>query len=137
MDATLTTSRLVAPGTKRLTLANGDFLIVKHRLNAGETLDLFDRAAPEMDATQPGTLTLAKASPTTVGLAIVTAYLLDWSFTDLEGAIIPIRGASAEEKTAALRLLDFDSLVEVMNAITAHDAAIRQEKKLPSSASAS
>jgi hypothetical protein len=70
-------------------------------------------------------------------MAIITAYLLDWSVTDLEGQVIPIRTASAEAKESALRLLDFDSLIEIMNAITAHDAASRQEKKHPDGASAS
>jgi hypothetical protein len=130
-------SRLVAPGTHRLTLSNGDYLIVKKKLNAGETMDLFTRAAPDLDVTAPVALTLAKMPPTKVGMAIVTAYLLDWNLVDLEGAVIPIRGAADADKEAALRLLDFDSLIEVMNAITAHDAAMRQEKKHPGGATAS
>jgi hypothetical protein len=134
MDTLATPSRLVTPGTVRLPLSRGDYLIVKQRLNAGETMDLFERAAPEMDVTNPGAL--AKLSPTRTGLALVTAYLLDWSFADLDGAVMPIRGLSATEKEAALRLIDFDSLIEIMNAVTAHDAATR-EKKLPSTGAAS
>lgn len=132
---TLALSRVVTPGTTRLALSNGDFLVVKQRLNAGETMDLFERAAPDVDLTAPGAL--GKLPPARVGMAIITAYLLDWSLTDLEGAVMPIRGVSADEKASALRLLDFDTLIEIMNAITAHDAATRQEKKHPGSASAS
>jgi hypothetical protein len=132
---TLAMSRVVTPGTTRLALSNGDFLIVKQRLNAGETMDLFERAAPDVDLTTPGAL--GRLPPAKVGMAIITAYLLDWSVTDLEGQVIPIRTASAEAKESALRLLDFDSLIEIMNAITAHDAASRQEKKHPDGASAS
>jgi hypothetical protein len=132
---TLTSSRLVAPGSTRLALSDGDYLIVKHRLNAGETLDLFERAAPDVDITAPGALT--HLSPARVGIGIVTAYLLDWSITDLDGAVIPIAGGTAAEKEAALRMLDFESLVEIMNAITTHDAATRQEKKARASARAS
>ena len=135
MDTLAAVSRVVAPGTTRLALSHGDFLIVKQRLNAGETMDLFERAAPGLDVTASGAL--GKLPPAKVGLAIVTAYLLDWSLTDFDGAVIPIRGASAEEKDAALRLLDFDSLIEIMNAITAHDAATRQEKKRPGAGTAS
>ena len=133
---TLAMSRIVVPGTTRLALSNGDFLIVKQRLNAGETMDLFERAAPDVDLTA-GAAALAKLPPARVGMAIITAYLLDWSVTDLDGAVIPIRGASAEDKTAALRLLDFDSMIEIMNVISAHDAAMREEKKRPGAASAS
>jgi len=132
---TLTESRVVTPGTTRLALSRGDYLIVKQRLNAGETLDLFERAAPTVDLTTPGAL--GKVPPSRVGLAIVTAYLLEWSITDPEGRIIPLRGVSVEEREAALRALDFASLIEIMNAITAHDAATRQEKKLPGTGGAS
>jgi len=135
METTLAPSRLVTPSTARLPLSNGDFLIVKQRLNAGETLDLFERAGPDHDLTQPGAI--QKIPATKVGMAIVTAYLLDWSLTDQDGAVIPIHGVSPAEKEAALRLLDFDSLIEIMNAITAHDAAMRQEKKRHASESAS
>jgi hypothetical protein len=132
---TLAVSRIVTPGTTRLALSNGDFLVVKQRLNAGETMDLFERAAPDVDLTAAGAL--GRLPPAKVGMAIIPAYLLDWSLTDLEGRVIPIRGVSAEETEAALRLLDFDTLIEIMNAITAHDAATRQEKKHPNAASAS
>ena len=122
MDAVLNASRVVVPGTVRLPLSRGDYVVVKQRLNAGETMDLFERAAPDLD----GIL-----NPRKVGMAITTTYLLDWSLTDPEGAVIPIRGASAAEIEAAIRLLDFDSVMEIQRAITAHDAASRQEKKLP------
>ena len=130
-------SRLVAPGTARLALSDGDWLIVKQKLNAGETMDLFERAAPGVDVTAPLAVVLSKLPPAKVGVAIVTAYLLDWSVTDLEGAVIPIRGASPEEKAAALRLLDFDSFIEIVNAVSQHDAAMRQEKKRSAGANGS
>ena len=121
--AVLSPSRVVVPGTVRLPLSRGDYVIIKQRLNAGETMDLFERAASELD----GTLNARK-----VGMAITVTYLLDWSLMDPEGAVIPIRDASAAEKDAALRLLDFESVMEIQKAITAHDAASRQEKKPPS-----
>jgi hypothetical protein len=135
MDATAVDSRIVAPGTTRLTLSRGDWLLVKQRLNAGETLDLFERAAPGIDVTAPGVL--QRLPPSKVGMAIILAYLLDWSLVDPQGTPIPIRGATPEEIEAALRLLDFDSFIEVMNTITAHDAAMRQEKKRSTDARAS
>ena len=123
-------SRIVLPGQTRLALTRGDFLIVKQQLNAGETFDLFERAAPDVDLTVPGAL--QHLPPGRVGVAMVTAYLLDWSVTDADGHVIPIRGTSQDDTAAALRLLDFESMIEIINAITAHDARIRQEKKLRS-----
>lgn len=124
VDAVVNASRVVVPGTVRLALSRGDFLIVKQKLNAGEMMDLFERAAPSMDGPRKSL---------TGALAIATTYLLDWSLTDPEGAVIPIRGATADDKDAAIRLLDFDSMLEITNAITAHDATTRQEKKLTAS----
>jgi hypothetical protein len=135
MDTLTAVSRVVTPGTTRLALSRGDYLIVKQRLNAGETLDLFERAAPTIDGGSfpraPGVVR------SRVGLAIVSAYLLDWSVTDPEGRIIPLRGVSVEEREAVLRALDFASLMEIMNVVTDHDAASRQEKKLPGTGGAS
>lgn len=129
------TSRVVAPGTKRLDLSQGDWLLVKQQLNAGETMDLFERAAPGFDITAG--VDLKRLAPTKVGMAIVLAYLLDWSLVDDDGGPIPIRDATPDEKEAALRLLDLESLVEIMDAISTHDAANREKKRARAIANAS
>ena len=138
--AVLSPSRVVVPGTIRLPLSRGDYLIVKQRLNAGETLDLFARVellagAGLDDTVSEVTRRLLKVQK--LPLVFVTTYLIDWILTDLDGAVIPVRGQSADAIDAALRLLDYDSLVEVQNACMAHDAATRQEKKLRDNASGS
>lgn len=119
----------VEPRTVRLDLPSGGWLEVKQRLNAGESMDLFERAGA-------GVTDLAKLSPAKVGLALVLAYLVDWSAVDHAGAPIRIRGITPEALEARLRLLTFESFTEIMTTITAHDATTRQEKKQPVGASA-
>ena len=136
MDTTVArVSFLVPPGEARLALSTGHTLIVKKKLNAGETFDLFERGAPGLDVTEPDAI--RKIPPATLGMALVSAYLLDWDLTDLDGAIIPMRGLSVEDKEATVRLLEFETAIDLITAITAHDAATRQEKKRRSSVSAS
>lgn len=120
-------TRIVEPRTARLELSGGDWLLVKEQLNAGETMDLFDRAAPGVDLTQPGAM--AKLSPMKVGPALVGAYLLDWSLVDAQGQVIPIRGQSPEAIEALLRAFDLETLTELMNAVSGHDARMREKKR--------
>ena len=128
-------SQIVEPNPTRLPLSNGQWVVVKAELNAGETMDLFERAAPGIDITEPGAIT--KLSPTKLGLALCVAYVLDWSFIDPQGAPMLLRGVSVEEKEAMLRLLKFDRFIELMKAISAHDAETRQKKEPPDDATAS
>lgn len=126
-------SWVVEPDTQTLSLSDGKWVQVRKRLNAGETFDLFDRVA----AFTNGNHDVTKVPPAKVGMAMITAYLLNWNLVDAHGDPIPILRATADEKETLVRILEFDRVVEIMNAITAHDAAVRQEKKLPKPASAS
>ena len=41
-------SRFVTPAEVRIAISDGDYLIVKNRLNAGETLDMYARMRARM-----------------------------------------------------------------------------------------
>jgi len=134
-DAPARISHIVTPGSVRLPLSEDDYLVVKQRLTAGETLDLFERAAPGLDITQG--FTMAHLSPTKVGMALMLAYILDWNLVDPDGAPLDIRHASDDEKTSIFRQLTFEKFTEVMTAVGQHDTARRQEKKRPPSGNGS
>jgi hypothetical protein len=116
-------NRFVRPDTAIVTLANGDTLIVKCRLNTGETRAL--RAAIlNGDATQ--------TQADRAAYAVVLAYLLDWTIND-NGRPVVIRDQPADVVRAVLDSLDYDSFVEIANAIHDHvqrqTAARAEEKK--------
>lgn len=137
MDREIATeSRVVVPGTTRLPLSHGDWVLVKRKLNAGETLDLFERAAPGIDLTR-GPAALRDLSPMRTGLALLGAYLVDWSLVDPQGAPLSLSSTTTTaEREAMVRSLDFESLTELITVVTDHDARTRQEKKRHSGSSA-
>jgi hypothetical protein len=133
--------RFVRPETAVLTLSGGDTLIVKKRLTAGEQRAQLGRA---YTTTATG-LTALNFMET--GIALVTAYLIDWTFAPVGGVgygdlpspeAVPIRGLSIDELTAVLNNLDPASFTEIKEAIEAHvaaqDAARAAEKKTPAGA---
>lgn len=116
-------SRFVRPDTAILKLSNGDTLTVKKRLTSGEQRAAYARMyLPAAD----GTL---KVNPLATGLALIVAYLIDWSFTDDAGVIVPIRGLSMDELASVLDSLDHDSFTEIRDAIQAHDNAMDAERQ--------
>jgi len=126
-------SRFVTPGTTELPLANGDVLIVRTRLNAGQ---LRARAARMYDVSDDGN---AKLRLHEIGRATVVAYLVDWRLSDDD---VPIAGLDADDLAAVLDNLDGPAFAEIRTAIdaheTAHDAKREAEKKtIPDGASIS
>jgi hypothetical protein len=115
-------SRFVRPETVTLTISDGDTLTVKRRLNSGEERALFARM---YTAGVNGQL---KVNPFQTGIAIVTAYLLDWSLTD-DGKRVPIAELSVDELTRVLDGLDPTTYGEIRQAIEAHDNAVREERE--------
>lgn len=116
-------SRFVRPETDVLTLANGDTLIVKRRLNTGETRDM--RGAILNDTAH--TLKSDRAA-----FAVTTAYLLDWTLTDDDGRPVVIRDQPADVIRGALEQLDYDSFIEIATAIGEHakrQTDLRAEEK--------
>lgn len=109
--------RFVKPETTVLTLANGDSLIVKKRLNRGERAEMYTRARTE---TAVG-LVIDRAR---LPLATVVAYLIDWNLQDEN---TPIRGLGADERALILNGLDPDFFGEIYEAINAHEEKVQKE----------
>ena len=59
--------------------------------------------------------------PTENGVAMVLAYLLDWTFTDFDGPPLVIRDQPAAVVRGLLDAIDAGSYMEVQQAIQAHD----------------
>jgi len=108
-------SRFVRPEVVTLTLANGDTLLVKKRLNAGETRQLYDRMLDEK--TQ-------EVQRMRSGVSTVLAYLLDWSLKDDSGQHVTMLDQPDAVKQAALDQLDPDDFREILWAIEKHEHAI-------------
>jgi hypothetical protein len=126
--------RFIRPDTTRLELSEGDWLIVKNRLNFGEQRAAYARA---YQTAADGTLHM---KPYAMGMEMVVAYLLDWSLTDHDGRPVVIRGLSADEVTSILNNLSPEDFVELKEAIERHEAAMlaarTQEKKRPAGGTA-
>lgn len=128
-------SRFVAPETARLDISQGDWLVVKKRLTAGEQRRVFSRMVREM---RPGEK--VQLDPQQVGKTKAAEYLVDWSLTDAKGQPVVLRGKTGDEIGTMLDALDPDSFREIVAAIDAHeaaqDAAAEQEKNAQAGASA-
>jgi len=118
--------RFVRPGTTLLTLSEGDTLTVKTRLTHGERADSYERQYVTVD----GELRL---KPGQIKLSLVSAYLIDWTLTDPDGARVPIYQQPVEVVERILRGLESADFEEIYTAITAHEQqqaqARAQEKK--------
>ncbi len=115
-------SRFVRPDTTVLKISDGDTLTVKRRLTSGEQRACYARMYL---AGVDGQL---RVNPMETGLALVTAYLVDWSLTDDADTRVEIRGASIDELTSILNNLDHESFVEIKQAIEAHEVAMVVER---------
>lgn len=114
-------SRFVRPDTRILTLADGDRLIVKQQLNAGEQRAAFNRLYTQ------GPDGKLRVDPMATGLNLILAYLIDWTVSDDDGPV-PIRGLEGEELTAILNRLDPASFTEIKEAIERHEMAVAAER---------
>lgn len=127
-------SRVVGIASRKLAISGGDWLLVKDRLNHGEEQEAFAR---RYLATEFGHRVNLRAA----GMDLVTAYLLEWSLTDLHEQVIPIRGQPTDAVESALNAIDHESFAEIHAAIETHIAAMAaaraQEKKLSAGATAS
>jgi len=111
--------RVVEPLTTTLAISDGDTLVVKRQLNAGETRAAFARmAVAGIDGAR-------RVDSMEVGRSLMVAYLVDWSMVDPRGHVIPIRDQPPEAISAALESFDSDTFAEIREAIEAHDAAVR------------
>lgn len=115
-------SRFVRPETNKLDLSDGDWVLVKRQLTAGEQRRAFARHVKVMRAGEPMTI-----DPEAVGLGVMTQYLLDWSLADDTGRVVLIRDQPSSVVEAALNALDPASFREIDAAIAAHVDRIRLE----------
>src|SRR5262245_17812206 len=116
-------SRFVRPETSLLRISGGDTLTVKRRLNAGEQRRAFAKMSVQDAA---GDLRVDRLQ---VGIAMVLAYLLDWTITDDNGAVVAIRDQPIDTVAAVLDDLEPESYEEIRDAIERHDAKTRAERE--------
>ena len=124
--------KFLKPELVKLDLTDGAWILVKKRLTAGERRAMFAWMIKFMRLGEA-----AEIDPLKVQTATVLAYLVDWNVTDAEGTPVVIRGAKPEVIAAMLDNLDADGAAEIEQAISAHVAALDEEKKLPAPESAS
>ena len=117
--------RFVRPNTITLPLSEGDWILVKERLNAGEQRALVERSWHDT----PDTAGTFHVNPTRAGLALITAYLIDWSLTDEAGKPVTIRGCSPAELDRILDNLEPPDYTEIRNAINAHSERVYQARE--------
>jgi hypothetical protein len=115
-------SRFVRPDTRTLHLANGDQLVVRARLTAGETRAQYAR----MLTTGPNGIVTRNYMMS--GMAVVLAYLLDWNLTDDAGQLVPIRDLSPDDLMRVIDSLDSVSFEEIKTAIEDHETAMNAER---------
>ena len=118
-------SRMRKPETTLLQITQGDWLLVKKRLTAGETRQMFARMCVAAGG--------MRIAPAEAGFSKLVAYLLDWSITDADDKPVVIQDQGADVLAAALDNLDADSFKEILNAVEEHIEAIEksdaEEKK--------
>lgn len=115
-------SRFVRPETIRLSISCGDFLVVKKRLSAGEQRAVYARMFINLP---DGSL---RPNPLQAGLALITAYLVDWTLTDDQGQLVPIRNLSIDDLEKVLDRLDLATFVEIRDRIQQHEEAMVTER---------
>lgn len=110
----------VKPETVRLPLTGGDWLEVKKRLTAGEYRDRLAREYKQDEVSGRLSMDIRQS-----GIALIVAYVVDWSFQDDRQQSVPF----SED---ALKAVDIDTFRELLQAVEAHDAAdeaARSEEK--------
>jgi len=116
-------SRFVRPETRTLTLANGDQLIVRARLTAGELRAMVART---WRTGADGELHRDRFA---VGPETILAYLLDWNLRDDQGQAVVIRDLATDALQRVIDSLDPESFQEIRDAINTHDGAMLAERE--------
>ena len=138
-------SRVRRPDLEVLPISGGDTLTVKKFLTAGEFRQLIKSASKPLRvdaaAIASGRDMAVEFDSADTGLALIVAYLVDWTFTDFDARPLVIRDQPPAVVRALLEAIDADSYLEVQHAIELHDrtmkATIAAEKKTMSSSSPS
>ncbi len=101
--------------------ADGDWLMLKSELNAGETRRLFTSLVLEFNQGER-----AKLDPEKVGLTKILAYLVGWSFKKDDKPIPYSLDLTEKARIDTLFSLDPESYVEVDAAVDFHEAAVEK-----------
>jgi hypothetical protein len=119
-------NRFVRPDEITLPLTQGDTITIRRELTNGERTESFRRAMYyDWDHKE------WVRDPLKSGMALVTSYLIDWTFKGEGDRVVPIKGLSLEELTQTLDAIPMEYFVEVLNAIQAHEAQLAREKQRP------
>ncbi len=111
--------RFVKPETVRLDLSDGDWIEVKKELTAGEARAISRSSVRAVTDVQTGkTVTEEDLDQ----LSLLNTYLTNWSFVDAAGK-------QSKYSLDALRALDQDSYVEIVNALAAHIRGVREAQQ--------
>lgn len=108
----------VRPDTKVLHLSDGITITVRHKLNVGLQRTMFERMSKEK---ADGKL---QADPMKVGIAMVAAYLVDWTVPGFDGKVVPITELSEADLLDTLNELDPDALDEMRTKVEEHIDAV-------------
>jgi hypothetical protein len=117
-------SRMRRPETVRLEISQGDWIMVKKHLTAGEARHIFARMIRRQEYGRR-----AEMEPEMAGLSQVVGYLLDWSLTDPDGKVIRVRDQDEAAIQAALLSIDPEAFQEIQAAVDAHDERMRAERE--------
>jgi hypothetical protein len=121
------------PEDTLIQLSDGDWILVKKWLNAGEANKVKTRMIKSMKAGETGTDGKAKADmefdiDQMGGLSQAIEYLLDWSAKDPDGKPIVIRNQPPDFIQGALLGLPQDAYDEVIKAVEDHVAKMEAER---------
>ena len=114
--------RMRRQATDRLPLSQGDSLLVKRHLTAGEYREML-RASMKPIPVTSGAAATVELDPIAASEALVLAYLLDWTFADADGRPLVIADQPPAVVRAVLAAIDGDAYLEVQRAIQDHQAA--------------
>ena len=112
-------SDIVLPRTKELPLSRGRTITIREELNHGEHVAMLARMYRERDDGKTA------IDPLKTGDAVIVAYLVDWNLTDASGRRLEIRGLPPDDVQAVLNNLKQPLVVEIKEAIEAHEEAQR------------
>src|SRR6185436_17397280 len=96
-------SRFSRPESDRLPLSNGDWIIVKRRLNTGEQRAYLKRCSTLNDEG------VRRIDPIDHGMSRVVAYLIEWSLVDSSQQPVSLQGLDPDGLMAILDNLDPDA----------------------------
>lgn len=115
-------ARFSKPESVKLNISQGDWLLVKKRLTAGEQRRVYTRLIKRMVSGEPTEL-----DPTLVGITTILGYLLDWSIKDAANNPIAVTDQTVID---ALSNMDGESFNEILQAVQDHEKAMADEREV-------